>query len=472
LAAFVDRHQVPLACAVSVCLLLALHYGYAIREVLYDAAYYWDRARPDVFGQVKSHRGYFFPAMLMPLHLIADSLDVDPLRVLKLALALAYGITLPILLPAVFVSAFGGKVSFWRRLIPVVLLMQLFPGLLLYPLSDLPALLMLLAGLSCVMVAVRADRDKRRFLGLMFLGGLLITAAYNTRTIYLFGLLGMLALLSLRQGFVRQLRFPRLLALAAFSAGALVLSLPQLVLNKRTQGVSSLAVIAQVGDYGLFASQMAWGITLQRYETTAPGTALVPGVYYLDPAGEEIFNSQISLRNPFLLRDYLGIVLRHPLDFLALYTRHAINGLDLRDGIVYARKLSPLRDRTAVFNFCVLALACWVLFAVHRRYPRRAGYRPAAPGWHYALVILLLPVLAIVPGAIETRFFAPVHLLAYCVIAFHFDAKSLGTCLRKDALTLAVTTSLVGSIFFGVTQSTMASQEYAWPPLYQFGPPK
>jgi hypothetical protein len=82
----------------------------------------------------------------------------------------------------------------------------------------------------------------------------------------------------------------------------------------------------------------------------------------------------------------------------------------------------------------------------------------------------LLPVLAIIPGAIETRFFAPAHLLAYCVIAFHFDAVCLGHALRKDTATLAIATALAASIFFGVTFATMASQEFVWPHLYQFGP--
>lgn len=471
LAAFTGRHQAVLACAVSVCLLLALHYSWGIREVLYDANEYWQLAKPGVFGNVATHRGYFFPGLLVPVHLLAEALGVDALRLLKLALALGYGIALPLIVPAVFVRAFGGSVSFWRRLVPVALMAQFFPGLLLYPLSDLPALLLLLSSLLCVLVASQRAPSKHQFVGLIFLAGLLAAAAYNTRTIYIFGLVGIAALLALQRGFARGSPVSRFVALAAFGAGALVLSLPQLAINKRTQNNASLAVIAQVGEYGLFASQMAWGITLQRYETSAPGVAQTPGIYYLDPAGEEIFNREIATRNPFLLRDYIDIVLRHPLDFFALYTRHFINGLDLRDGIVYVRKLSTLRDRTAVSNFLVLALACWVLFATLRHRPDRPGFfAPPAPGWPAALAILLLPVAAIVPGAVETRFFVPLHLLAYGSIAFFFDAGSLRTSLRRNGVGIVVVTGVAASIFFGVTQSTMASQENAWPRIYRFGP--
>ena len=83
---------------------------------------------------------------------------------------------------------------------------------------------------------------------------------------------------------------------------------------------------------------------------------------------------------------------------------------------------------------------------------------------------MLLPVAAIVPGAIETRFFLPLHLLAYCVIAFCFDVDALRQMARRYAVPLGVIAVASAGTFFAITTSTMASISYQWPALYRFGP--
>jgi hypothetical protein len=94
----------------------------------------------------------------------------------------------------------------------------------------------------------------------------------------------------------------------------------------------------------------------------------------------------------------LQVVAQHPLHFLGLYTRHAINGLDVRDGILYTLEASPLRTGLAWFNFTVLALACWDAWSLRTRsmQPLPPGMWPAAAGWRWSLGVLLLPVVAIV----------------------------------------------------------------------------
>ncbi len=175
----------------------------------------------------------------------------------------------------------------------------------------------------------------------------------------------------------------------------------------------------------------------------------------------------------FSLRYYLKVVAEHPVHFLSLYTRHVINGLDVRDGIVYTRKPSPLRTPTALFNFAVLALACWVAWSMRVRsmQPLSPGVRPAPATWRWSLVILLLPVVTILPGAVETRFFLPLHLLAYCVIAFYFDAPGLRQSARKHGTAIIVAVVVAAGVFFAVSSSTMAQLQYSWPDVYRYGLP-
>ena len=467
---FLQKYQRSISCAISFAVLLALHQSFHVTELPFDAAEYWELAKPGALGTFPTHRGYLFPALLLPLRFLCD-LSSDPMLVFRLGMSLVYGIALPLLVPAAFQQAFGGKVTLSRRLIPVILLAVLFPGVLVYSLSDLPALLMVLGALYLALRGMRQVAT-RRFLVMLAASGLAIGAAYNVRPIYLVvpvGSLALLALLTVDVGFKAHSRW---LGIAAAVAGMFAVSLPQLVVNQRTHGVSSLAVQARVDNHSLFASQLVWGMTLQRYETTIRTDAPAPTVFYLDPDGEQLFNEVAGRGDLFSLRYYLTVVAQHPVHFLSLFTRHFVNGLDVRDGNVYTRKPSPLRTRTALLNFAVLALACWVALSMRdRSIQAPPDVKPAPPAWRWSLLILLLPVLAILPGAVETRFFLPLHLLAYCVIAFYFNAARLRLSLKKHGATIILVVGIAAGVFFAVSSSTMAHLQYSWPEAYRHGLP-
>jgi hypothetical protein len=471
-ANILDRHQRSLACIVSIAILMMLHRWYDIRNLPNDAGEYWHLSSPDVLGNLRFHRGYVLPVLLLPLHYLADRM-ADPFQVFRLVMSCIYGAALALLVPAAFQQAFGGKVSFGRRLVPVLLLAAIFPGVLLYPLSDLPALLLALGGLYFALRGMEQP-NARRFVGMLAASGALMGAAYNIRTIYLFVAVGLLALLVLLAVHPKRTKaHPHWIGLAAVIAGIIAVSLPQLVINQRTHGVSSLAVQSRVDNRSLFASQLVWGMTVQRYETTINPDAPTQTVFYLDRDGIQLFNEVAGQGNLFSRRYYMKVVAEHPVRFLALYTRHVINGLDVRDGLQYTRKPSPLRTRTAVFNFAVLALAvcvAWSLRAGSMR-PLAPGVRPAPARWRWFLLILLLPVLAILPGAVETRFFLPLHLLAYCLIAFYLDAASLRQDFRKHGAAIIVALAIAAGVFFAVSTSTMSQLQYNWPNAYRHGVP-
>ncbi|MFC5500520.1 hypothetical protein ACFPOE_23460 [Caenimonas terrae] len=468
LAEFIDRHQATLACVIATLFLLALHYDYNFTRFHYDSDHYWALATFENLRTERSIRGYFFPALLTPLHYLT-TVTGYPLLTYRAGMSLTYGVLLTTLLPAAFRQAFGGRLSVLRRLVPVVLLAILFPGMLLYPLSDLPAVLLAFTALMCALRGLAATGSRKRFIGMLFAAGILMGAAYNTRTIYLFGgvPLGLLTVLTIRGAWAKA-PFPRWVGLAAFAAGVLLVSLPQAAINKYTHGVNSLAVQSDIDNKSLFATQLVRGMTLQRYETTLYADALSSHAYYFDPAGAKLFRDTMDGGDLFSLRYYLKVVVLHPLDFLALYSRHVINGLDVRDGLVYTHKPSPLRNRTALFNFLVLALAAWVAVSVRARtvQPGDSGWRAVPASWPISLALVVLPVLAIVPGGIETRFFLPLHMLAYCVIAFHFDAQQLRRDFALHWRILLASLLLAAGTFFAVTLSTMATHRYDWPEPY------
>ena len=473
LAQLLDRYQVPLAIVIATALLMAMHQSFRFVTHHFDSGQYWALATLENLGHLPSSRGYVFPFLLLPLNYVC-SISPDPALTYRGGMSLIYGVLLTTLVPAAFREAFGGTISLVRRLVPVLLLAVLFPGLLLYVLSDLPAMLMAFAALMCALRALKPTASRRQFIGALFAAGLLMGAAYNSRTIYLFAAipLGLLVLWTVRGGPWVKAPFPRWLGLLAFAAGAIAVSLPQLAINKRTQGINSLAVQSVINSKSLFAIQLAWGMTLQRYETAVTGEALGAQLYYFDPAGARLFDHVAGGGDLFSIPYYLKVVAQHPLHFLGLYTRHIINGLDVRDGLVYTHKLSPRRNSTALLNFLVLALAVWVLVTIRPRIAQPAGTDrwPVPASWPMALAVLVLPVAAIVPGAVETRFFLPVHLLAYCVLAMHFDAAQLKQNFRQHGRAVLLLLLVGAAVFFAVTFSTMANLRYDLPELYLSGP--
>jgi uncharacterized membrane protein YiaA len=468
---FLDRHQRLLACVLTFALLIGLHDVYDIAELPFDAAEYWDLARPSVIPVYASPRGYFFPVLLLPLRALADQL-LNSVSVIRFGMSLLYAVALPLLLPAAFQQVFGGKVTFVRRMVPAVLLALLFPGVLLYPLTDLPAALLVLGAVYMV-ARNRRHPSRARSIGAYVAAGALTGAAYYTRSIYIVAIPALLVLVLASSGRDHEGRgVQRWLAVASALLGLLLIGLPQLALNQMTRGVSSLAVFSAVEERSLFASQLVWGITVQRYETTLAPDVEAPTVFYLDPAGERLFKSVMHGGDLFSLPYYLKTMVARPLDFAGLYGRHLVNGLDVRDGIIYTRKPSPTRNRTALFNFAVLTLAFWILWSWRLRDPDAlpAGFKRADRQWLPAVAVLLLPVAAIIPGAVESRFFLPLHLLAYATIAFHGDPKGLWVGLRRHWVGVAVATAVLAGAFFAITLSTMAHLQYSWPPLYRYGP--
>jgi hypothetical protein len=471
-AALIERHQAVLACVIASLILLALHRSFGVTALPYDSAHYWDLASLNTLANSASWRGYVFPALLTPLRKLTE-LRSNPVLTYRIGISVVYGVLLTTLLPVAYQLAFGGKVTLLRRLVPVLLSATLFPGLLLYPLSDLPAALLAFAALMCALKGLQRTSSARRFFWMLVASGALMGAAYNTRVIYLFAgvPLGLLALLTFRGPGLRA-PYPRWLGLAAFAVGVLAVSLPQLAINIRTHGVMSAAVQSQVNQKSLFASQLVWGMTVQRYETTVAEGAPAPQVYYLDPAGIQLFDVVSRAGDLFSFGYYLKVVATHPLQFVALYTRHFINGLDVRDGPVYTRKASSARNRTALLNFLILALAAWVAVCIRQRDAHRHddAFKPAAPSWPAALAVLLIPVVAIVPGAIETRFFLPLHLMAYCTIAMHFDGPQLLRNFRRHWVVIPLALALAAGAFFDVSLDTMANVNRVWPDIYRLGP--
>ena len=224
----------PLAAmAIGTALLLAIQYKSAITDYPFDAGIYWAMATETTAVPVEyAIRGYLFPGILGVMVAIGSAIGIGPFDAFRVFASIAFAAVLTLLVPATCSRLAGVRLSLARRLCPVILVAAVFPGLMLYPLSDLPAAAFMWLSV-CAMLGCRASLGRpRRALALAVLAGLAAGAAYNTRTIYLFPVLLAAVIAAL------QLAGRRHHVLYA-ALGFAIVCAPQVLINQRLHGIAS-----------------------------------------------------------------------------------------------------------------------------------------------------------------------------------------------------------------------------------------
>lgn len=464
LAQWIEQHQRLAAFIVTTLIFIALQMFKGVTEFPWDAGGYWKLSSAEqLLDFPKEIRGYFYPALLSPARYLSDVFPALGLAPYRLFSSLVYAYFFAVLLPAFYLEIFGGKVSFLRRLIVPLFVAFLFPGVVIYTLSDLPALALMVGASACVLHSSHSKSTLRRYL-LLALAGALVYGAYNTRTIYLFPA----AVLTLALGtyvYYKQSTQTKILTTLIFLVGAGLASVPQILINFKNQNsLSPLVITTSPYNRSLFASQLLWGITIQRYETSIDKTSPGAGVFYLDKAGERLFANNYIGTARFDVRTYLKLVARNPFEFFGIYGRHIVNGLDLRDGEVYTMGQPWKKNLRALINYLVLFSGFMIIAMSIAR--QRASRHQTIKSLFWTF-LTLLPVIAIIPGAIETRFFLAAHLSIYCALAFSSDLQSVKSLVRRHWALLGFALLILATLFFSVSTATMSAPQYDYSDLYR-----
>lgn len=183
---FISRNEKKLAVIIAALFFILAQVHIDAKIFLGDAGYYWDLS-PYILDMEfpKAYRGYFYPMLLAPARFLFDTIPTIGYSAFYVSQAFLFSFALTILLPGVFTDLIGGRASLLRRLFVPAAVAFFFPGLVAYPLSDLPAICLVITSFS---LALSAAKQKSIFLSvaLITLSGFSAYGAYNTRTIYLF----------------------------------------------------------------------------------------------------------------------------------------------------------------------------------------------------------------------------------------------------------------------------------------------
>ncbi|MCL1499857.1 hypothetical protein [Xanthomonas nasturtii] len=424
------------------------------REFTGDAGAYWALSSAIIDGTFpQTIRGYAYPLLLTPFRLVFDHSQPAGLLFLKIGQSIGYAYAFSILIPNLYRSIFGAKLSTASRLIPSILIASVFPGLISYPLSDAPSLgLMALA----LYITVKSIRSKS-FYGL-FAAGAICYLTYNIRTIYLFSFIALAIVVT--TFFAKDIQ-RRAAALTIFLAGSLLSALPQMAINYTHHATVSPLLVTDVRGASLFARQLTWGMVVDRYETYIdPGTGKATPTFYANKRGAAVLQKNGGFIANQSFTKILAMMANHPVTFAQIYLRHIASALDARDGEVYTKQPSADKNpRSVLFliivTFGITQLGKAIFFA---------SSQASVSARMLHTLTLLAPCIAIIPGAIETRFFLPLYCLAYCALAFQQISR------RALVVQLGIAAILTAGIYSFAADS-VKSPIHARPESYVLGNP-
>lgn len=460
---YIDTYAKKMICIFIIGILITMCYSTVldIRIYYYDSQYYWELSNSFIgeegfsfLNYPQSFRGYFFPFLLFIFSYPLTLMGCDPVWGLRLLSAITLSTLCCILLPVILSELTKRSISLIQRLIPLVLILFFWRGLILYPLSDMYSLTFALSAIVLVIYMTKMSM-KTWISGISALAvGILFYAAYNTRTIYLFSIAALVAVLLFSY---KKIGIYNLLFWAVFiSVGFFLAAIPQILINHHNLGLVSIEVITDMVDKsGLFSAQLFTGIIAQGYESNINPDYPIGALRFEDPVGWKILNSTGGWRIG-TITDYLNLVLRYPLEFVGIYLRHLATYLNPVYGEVYISNFYKPKFIYTVLNYLILCYGILLIRYDIENIGAGNGFKKAVTNFinriKYAIPIIM-PCIAILPGQPEGRFFFPLYVLAYGLFSFIVDSSSMWKKIKSkwtSILLITVITFLVLCSFWSM----------------------
>lgn len=189
--------------------------------------------------------------------------------------------------------------------------------------------------------------------------------------------------------------------------GMLVISTPQICINQKHFNTYSPMIQTQeyYGGQSLYLNQLKWGISVQKYETNMDVSAenVPTGMIFADSVGTALLEKDGEIDSYF---SYILFFVRHFADMTCNYLKHIFNGLDIVYPSAYIYKVYYNRFIIQLINYTLILMGLeGVTLFIKKKH------------WNWLKVGVAiaygLPILLVIPTAVETRFFLGVHLVLY-----------------------------------------------------------
>lgn len=444
--------------AFAAILIISLLYAMNRHEAIaiYDAEWYMTIADGVVDGNgihlslfPKTFRGCLLPLCLQVLNHSFWGIETGWKLLTCIMVACIFGFMLPEIITE---SGIDSCKKFCGGIVAACAFIYVWGDFLIYPLSDLVATFFLVLG-AWIERRILSKITKRRFELIIFsiLTGASFYISYNCRATFLYGVIVLLIWGAFRIEKDRN----AVIVLSMLLVGTIIVMLPQCIVNKNCEGAFSPRVYTEnYSEYttakNLQMQQVVWGLKWPRYETYMGDDEAYPssGVYFIDQTGVSLIEKELITEDDFTLKKWVKVLIKHPLDMIAIYTRHVINAMTPVWNHIY---IKDIYDINAIM--IALSIVAWLISIASISCSVHNG--KADINANVICVAMVFPCLMQLMGAVEIRFILPLYMLCYSYIGM-IDYKELFGYLKKKIIIVIVLAVLTMSMWTSIISSTLA----------------
>lgn len=441
--------------AVYVGLLVTLFLVNPKLEEFYDSLVYWEAGYGFFNGQIDLFRGYVFTGLLGLIFLWTKGKTI----VWYLISLLFLSLYIVFMFSHIWDNSYEDrsiKEAFLSSAFVFFVLSLFFDGLFCYTLSDIWAFIVAASALV-TLKKMRNEENGLKLFVFSFLTGALSYVAYNIRTIYLFFAIGLFIYFLICEVYTG-LQFgsvwkKTLIKVIGLTLGIIVLAVPQFLLNYKYLGIYSIAVPTN----NLFGAHLAGGLRLQRYDTYVGNQREWGSIFFGDQSGINILEQEgLSDTERISIVEYIKLALKYPLDFVGIYVRHFVNVLFPIWPGCFVKDLTKIYLLRGVGGFSLFFV--FMCDVINGKIKNIRVQMEA--------LLLMVPVLTILPGSAEVRFFMPFYLYMAGTLCYNSDVCGLFEEVKTNKWKYVTVYILTFLLVLAIWTSMLASYSFDGPLLF------
>lgn len=364
-------------------------------------------------------------------------------------------VTFVLALPILFDTDKFGKKHILSNLMLVYLVIFFWGDTLRYPASDWPSSLFIICGAAML----KSTMKKNSFIRAAIAGAFLY-ASYNTRSVFLYSVAGILALWV--YFIIKKYKMKCVIILLGLLSGVAIIATPQAIINKKN--IDSYSIKVNVNQYAnnysidLKKLLLHDGVRFLRYETYDGSLDIYEenGVRFYDWVGQEILQNEGIEKGQFGYSTIFRLVYKYPGSMMAIYTKHIISAFTPIWGEVYIYDLYSSKLLRVTLNFVIW----FIVVSSILMYRKNAIFQKSKAVNIFVFILLMLPGFLQIIGTVEIRYFITTYILGYFYLLFGIDYNEYIDKVKKNWINLAVIGIVVYLLWITAVQDILANNEY------------
>lgn len=356
-------------------------------------------------------------------------------------------------LPELMQELFRKRIYWWQRILPLILTIIFWNGLLIFPLADIAAVITVSWGLL-LLVKISENNKIRENILLSALCGLLLGISYYIRSgckpIWFIAII-IIGCYKYKKQYIK-----KALLIVPLMIGVFISMIPQIQINKSYSGITSYEVPI------FFTTNTAnesyyHGFQWLRYETNVSGIQPEIVMIARDEVLDNILAAEDIATTDVDLKVIVKLFLKYPLEFLGMYASKFANFIDPRYGTeIYVTDLNSRQYVCMILNYLIWFMTCLGLgIAISNKEGSENKYQ-----WNNLIIFIrkyflyivafVCPALIHLAGThVEARYFYPIYSLIYSYLAMICPWRNIINYVRRNCITVVI----VGIAIFGCLNS-------------------